>query len=214
MLRSVLTLVLAVSLIGLVHAQSTIYTSSATFFPHVEAGYYTENFIGDSGYFQTGLVFTSGSYSFVVDAAGGDPGADTIFKDGAFIMTNFTNEALTFTITSGDVTAIGGTFLLTDADVNIISGTVTITLSDGTTTSFSSSTLGDDYRGFISPGPAITSLTLSAPGIGFFNTVDNLTFGIGASIPEPSTVALVSIVGVGAGAYWYRRRNKKDAILA
>lgn len=212
MLRSVLTLILTVGSISLVQAQSTIYTSSATFFSHVEAGYYTENFTDNAGYFTTGLLFSSGPISFKVDAAGGE--GDTIYKDGSFIMNNFTNEALTFTITSGNVTAIGGAFLLTDADVNIISGIMTITLSDGTTTTFTTSISGDDYRGFVSPGPAITSLTLSAPGIGAFNTVDNLTLGFAASIPEPSTVALIGVLGTGFGAYWYRRRNKKDAILA
>lgn len=213
MLRSVLTLVLAVSSISLIHAQSTIYTSSAAFFANVQSSV-TEDFTGDSGYFQTGLIFNVGPFSFQVNAAGGDPGADTIYKDGSFIMNNFTQQALTFTSITGDVTAIGGIFLLTDPDVNIISGTMTITLSDLTTTTFTTSANGDDFRGFISPGPTITSIEFSAPSFGAFNTIDNLTLGFAASIPEPSTVALISTLGVGVGAYWYRRRNKKNAILA
>jgi hypothetical protein len=102
------------------------------------------------------------------------------------------------------------------SDVNpLVSGSMTITLSDGTTTTFTTSIDGNDFRGFISPGPTITSLTLSATELLVFSVQQiTLTLGFAASIPEPSTVALISTLGVGVGAYWYRRRNKKNAILA
>jgi hypothetical protein len=213
MLRSVLTLVLAVSSIGLIHAQSTIYTSSAAFFANVQSSV-TENFTDNSGYFQTGLEFNVGPFTFTANAGGGDPGEDTIRKDGSIITTNFPDQDLTFTITSGDATAIGGIFLVTDVNNVALISDLTITLSDGTTTTFTTSIDGNDFRGFISPGPTITSLTLSVPAVGVFSTADSLTLGFAASIPEPSTVALISTLGVGVGAYWYRRRNKKNAILA
>lgn len=214
MLRSVLTLVLAVGSLSLVQAQSTIYTTYGSFIANVESSV-TEDFnVEDGGYFQSGLAFNLGPISFTANAAGGSPGADTIRMDGTRLTTVFPDQDLTFSITSGDITAIGGIFLITDINDTPIISDLTITLSDGTTTTFTTSIDGNDFRGFISPGPTITSLTLSVPATGVFSTTDSLTLGIGASIPEPSTVALVGIVGVGVGAYCYRRRNKKDVIVA
>jgi hypothetical protein len=213
MLRCVLTLVLAVSSISFVHAQSTIFTTYGSFIANVESSV-TEDFIGEGGYFQTGLEFNVGPFTFTANAAGGDPGADTIRMDGLIITTNFPDQDLLFSFTSGNPTAIGGIFLITDVDNNPLISDLTITLSDGTTTTFTTSIDGNDFRGFVSPGPTITSLTLSVPAIGVFSAADELTLGFAASIPEPSTIALISTLGAGVGAYWYRRRNKKDVILA
>ena len=61
--------------------------------------------------------------------------------------------------------------------------------------------------------PVFLGLTASEPIAGFrmtgndtgFFSVDNFTYG--ALVPEPSTVALISLTGLGAGVIAYRRRR-------
>ncbi len=205
MLRFGLTLGVVVCTFCTVHAQSTIYTSSATFLSQLQPGYYSENFNTLSGTFNSPLAFNSGAFSYTANAGGGD---QPIYTNGAIIGNTFENQAFTFSITSGNVTAIGGTFLVNDINDIPLAALLTITLSDGTTTTFTTSTNGNDFRGFVSPGPVITSLTLSASGVATFNSVNDFTVGISSAVPEPGTISLVSLVGAGAGIYWYRQRRK------
>lgn len=207
--RTVWSLVLLIVAGNSVTAQSTVYTTSATFLPHVLAGFYTETFTGGDGTYNSPLAFSLNGFSYTVSAAGG---ASPLFRSGDYLGNTFTNQSLTFTMTSGNVRAIGGNFSITDVDGTPVAAQITIGLSDGTIANFTTSTAGDDYRGFVSPGPVITSLVISAPGAGNFNAVDNLT--VGAAVPEPTSIALMGLSIVGLAGYWYRARQVKAARLA
>jgi hypothetical protein len=203
--------VLAVCLLVIpsqVSAQSTVYTSSATFFANVLPGFYTETFTGNPGVFDTGVSFSSLGFTYVIDAAGG---IEPIYRSGTFLGNTYAAQALTITFTSNNVTAIGGNFFLTDVNDNPITGTVTITLSDGTVESFTT-TSASDYRGFTSnTNTVITSLELSAPLAAQFNSIDNFTVGV--AVPEPASVALITLAIAGIGTFYYRRRKNQDLVI-
>jgi hypothetical protein len=206
MLRCGLALALLASSFGLCHAQSTIFTSSTTFFANVQPGFYTENFSSVSGNFANGLAFSGNGFSYTLD---GGAGAAPIFASGDVIGNSNDDSEFTFTFTSGNVRAIGANFFITDVNGDPVIATMEISLSDGTTTSYTTNGLDTEYRGFISPGPVILSLTMSAPGTGNFNTIDNFTVGNGTvAVPEPTTIAMLGATALGVGAYWYRRRRK------
>jgi hypothetical protein len=81
---------------------------------------------------------------------------------------------------------------------------VSITLSDGSSLSFTPASQRD-FRGFVSEGPFITSLELLAPGLGRFNTIDNLI--VGSAVPEPASMLLASIASVGCMSLRRRVRS-------
>lgn len=189
-------------------AQSTVYTSSATFFANVSPGFYTETFTGNPGTYDSGAGFSSLGFSYIFDAAGG---VEPLYRSGAFIGNTYSQQSLTITFTSGNVTALGGNFFLTDVNDNPLTGTVTITLSDGTVESFTT-TSASDYRGFTSDnGTVITSLVLSAPLAAQFNSMDNFTVGV--AVPEPASIAMIGLAIAGVGGYVYRQRKKKDQVI-
>lgn len=79
---------------------------------------------------------------------------------------------------------------------------VTVTLSNGATTTFTPSSQAYAFRGFTTALP-ITSLTMAVPGASRFNTIDNLTVGVAAAVPEPGSWLMM---GLGlAGLAWVRR---------
>ena len=166
---------------------ATVFTSSASFLSNVQPspGSYTEGFnVEEFGNFASGLEFSSNGFTYNVVAAGPEP--LDIYQSGDFIATEATNEVLTINFTSGNVTAVGGNFYLTNVAEQTVVASVTLTLSDSTTVSFSSATSAE-YRGFVSTGPFITSLVMSAPGVNLRNSIDNLTVGA-RIIPEPASV--------------------------
>jgi hypothetical protein len=119
-----------------------------------------------------------------VVAAGPEP--LDLYQSGDFIATEATNELLIINFTSGNVTTVGGNFYLTNVLEETVVASVTLTLSDSTSVSFSSATSAE-YRGFVSTGPFITSLVMSAPGVNLRNSIDNLTVGA-RIIPESASV--------------------------
>ena len=165
---------------------ATVFTSSASFLSNVQPSpnSYTEGFGPDFGNAASGLEFSSNGFTYNLVAAGPEP--LDIYQSGDFIATQATNEVLTVNFTSGNVTAVGGNFYLTNPDENTVVASVTLTLSDSTTVSFSSATSAE-YRGFVSTGPFITSLVMSAPGGILRNSIDNLTVGA-RIIPEPASL--------------------------
>jgi hypothetical protein len=165
---------------------ATVFTSSASFLSNVQPspGSYTEGFNADFGNAASGLEFSTNGFTYNVVAAGPEP--LDLYQSGDFIATEATNEVLTINFTSGNVTAVGGNFYLTNVAEETVVASVTLTLSDSTTVSFSSATSAE-YRGFVSTGPFITSLVMSAPGVNLRNSIDNLTVGA-RIIPEPASV--------------------------
>lgn len=175
-------------------AATTVYTSSASFLANVLPGAYTENFDGLPA--TPPSSYASGAFSYSLAAASG------LYGSGTFIGTNQIDEALTINFTGGNISAIGGNFFATDLGDSLQSVAVTLTLSDGTSVTFTPTSLADSYRGFASTA-AITSLTFSAPGQSLYASLDNLTVGVSA-VPEPASMLLMAL-GV-AGLLAARRR--------
>ena len=165
---------------------ATVFTSSASFLSNVQPSpnSYTEDFTLEFGNASSGLEFSSNGFTYNLVAAGTEP--LDLYKSGDFIATVTGNEVLTVNFTSGNVTAVGGNFYLTNVAEQTVVASVTLTLSDSTTVSFSSATSAE-YRGFVSTGPFITSLVMSAPGVDLYNSIDNLTVGA-RIIPEPASL--------------------------
>ena len=192
LLAAVLALLTATS-----HA-TVVYTTSASFLSHVAPGSYTNTF--------TGLPNPPGPMSFSGNGFAYTASApDDLYVLGGFLGTNLPNQALTINFTSGNVFAIGANFFNTNISDAFQATLMSIVLSDGTTETFTPTSLADSYRGFVST-VAITSLVLLAPGQSLYAGLDNLTVGRAALlVPEPATWLLLCL-GL-AGLLFARRRS-------
>ena len=123
------------------------------------------------------------------------------------LSTNNSNDPLTITFSGLTVTAFGGIFSNTDISGSFIPGTVTITTSDGGSQSFNFPTAAG-FVGYTS-GVPITSVTMSATSAATNNWVQVDHFYTGAAVPEPGTMALLTlgVVGVAGAAIKRRRRS-------
>lgn len=180
-------------------ASTVTYTSSGTFLPLVAPGAYTETFTGFGNPPGTTTSFSGGGFAY---DASSDLG---LYLEGGFLGTNLPDRALTITFTGADVFALGANFYATDISDAFQAVALTITLSDGTITSFTPTSVGDSYRGYVSDAP-IASLVISAPGQSLYAGLDNLTVGrAAAAVPEPTSWILA---GLGlAGLLVARRRT-------
>jgi hypothetical protein len=106
---------------------------------------------------------------------------------------------LDVSFTNGNVTAVGGIFSLTNTLGYDVGGIVKVVLSDGITREFNSSS----FRGFMSDGPTITSLTFSTETVNAFATLDH--FYVGAAVPDGGAT-LVLLGGALTGLGLLRRR--------
>ncbi len=182
-------------------AVTTVYTSQASFSAAVAPGSYFEDFTRPTFAIAPALFFNGPGFTYAARASTQTGAPSQVYLSGSFLGNAFGNEPLTLTFTSGNPTAVGGNFYLSNSDDEFAVGPVTITLSDGTVTTFSPTSAADSYRGFISTVP-IAALSFAAPGSLRFNTIDNLTVGVGV-VPEPSTWLLMAF-GV-AGLLHVRR---------
>lgn len=179
-------LALSAALITSSHA-TVIYTSAASLLANVTGGSYTNNFDGLSSPAPGAAVFTGGGFSYSAFAP------SDLYASGDFFGTSQINEALTITFTSGNVFAFGANFFATDIMDAFQSVSITLTLSDGTTETFTPTSMSDSYRGFLS-NVAITSLIIGGPGQSLYAGLDNLTVG---TVPEPTSWALLGLGLIG-----------------
>ncbi|MBT9491900.1 MAG: PEP-CTERM sorting domain-containing protein [Paucibacter sp.] len=170
-------------------ASTSTYTSSASFMGHVAAGAYTETFDGINDLPLGPVDFSGAGFSYTVASP------FDLYASGEFLSTSSNNQELTITFTSGNVTAVGSNFYATDSQDAFQAVSLTLTLSDGTTTTFTPTSVTDSFRGF-SSDLTITSLVVSAPGAALYAGIDNLTVGV-AAVPEPSSWALMGLGLVG-----------------
>lgn len=197
--RHLLSVLALAMLPALSFATTVTYTNSAAFLANVGAGSYTNTFTGLSD--ASSGLFSGGGFSYKASAP------SDIYVSAGFLGTNQIDEVLTIDFTSGNVTAIGANFFATDISDAFQSVSLTVALDDGTTTTFTPSSIADGFRGFTSDH-IITQLTISAPGASLYSGLDDLTVGvskIGATVPEPTSWMLVSLALFGA--FFTRRRR-------
>lgn len=179
-------------------AGTTVYYTSSAFMAQTAPGAYTETFDGlampDAG----PVLFSAGGYSYSLSAP------SDIYASGDFVGTSQINEALTINFLSGNVYAVGANFFATNISDAFQSVQISVALNDGTSVSFTPASFAQSYLGFVST-TAISSLTISAPGVSLYAGLDNLT--VAAAVPEPASVVLASLGLIGVAAAARRRRQ-------
>jgi len=125
-----------------------------------------------------------------------------LWSNDSALSTNTAYDHLVITFPGGDVTAVAGIFAATDIYGETIPYDVIITLDDGTVHTIT----GEGFVGFTTDIP-IVSITVAADNSEVQNWPEVGHFYVGSSqpIPEPATVALLGIAGLGLLA---RRRRK------
>ena len=193
---SPLVLGLVATLLGGVNLAraNAVYTSPTDFAKSVGADYLeTFNSLAAGVHLASPLPFAKNGFSYTASAPGGfDNTTAGAGSSDVYLSTYVQAVPITFTMTSSNVTAVGGDFFLTNVLGNVRSGDVTIALSNGTTDTFSPA-IGSAFLGFTSSVP-ITSLTVTpdAGGTGFATVND---FVVGTAVPDSGSTLLL----LGAG---------------
>jgi hypothetical protein len=187
-------------------AAGTFYTTEASFTANIAPGSYVEDFSN----FTFGNPLDGSQTTWAAPGANGfgwtASAALGLYSNVSALSTNTANDPLMIMFTGAPVTAFGGIFANTDISGNIIPGTITVTTSDGgnfvipTTNSFLGYTA--------SVGMTITSVTMLAQSGATNNwvQVDHFYTGMRA-VPEPTTVGLLALGGVGLIGTAIKRRR-------
>lgn len=191
--------------LGLATAQvnAQVYTSQAAFQAALQAGYYFEPMANT-----TTDTFSGGSapFGYTVSAPNG------VYNGPTLIGCLLPNETFSFSFTSGSPNAIGGNYFSTDISDNFQPGVqITLTYSDGFVDTFTPTSV-NDFRGYIST-VALTGLDVDVPlfsGTDNYTSMNNITVGLAAAVPEPTTVAMIGMSGL-VGLYSFRRYRMKHA---
>ena len=166
---------------------ATVFTSQSAFLSTLKPGSYKETFTNPSANSNVSLPsknITSGAFSYTIAGA-----ASGLYEDGFIIGNWAASQPMVITFTAGNITAVGGEFFISDINGNFQSeAAVTITMNDGTMETWIPAGTAS-FRGFTSPGIAITSLTVNAAAARF-NNFDNLI--VGTAVPEPSGMGLLA----------------------
>ncbi|MGI8820063.1 MAG: PEP-CTERM sorting domain-containing protein [Chthoniobacterales bacterium] len=184
-------------------AVGTFYTTEASFLANTNPTRYLEDFSG----FTFGNPLDGTQTSYVAPGANGfgwtASAALGLYSNVSALSTNAANDPITILFTGLPVTAFGGIFANTDINGNIIPGTVTVMTSDGG----SQTVTTNGFLGYTS-NVTITSITMLAAGTtNNWVQVDHFYTGT-AAVPEPGTIALLSLGAVGlVGAAIKRRRQ-------
>lgn len=127
-----------------------------------------------------------------------------------WLSTTTATDTITFNAFTGGVAGIGANFFGSDINGAFSAGSLTITATDasGTVTETLVSAAPTSFLGFVSNG-ALTSVTITSvqPVSSFlWPTVNNLTMGVAAVVPEPQTYAML-LAGLGFVGFMARRRR-------
>ena len=199
------------------HAQTTQYTSQSSFLAAVKPGYYNELFKGTNAAANTtvSVSFSGNGFAYTVMAAPiGTTTKQTYWAQRKGLIGSVSpNDSVTITFTSNNVTALGGNFFLSDTSDAFTVNPVTLTLDNGTTVSYTPSTLAASYYGFTTSAP-IQSITMAAyPKDLLYNSLQNLTVGSAAvgsaAAPEPDACALLMAGSILLIRVCQRRRKTR-----
>jgi hypothetical protein len=187
-----LALFLGIFTAGAAHAAS-VFSDQATFLSSLAPGAYTETFSTTNP-----PTYLLGGFGYTASVSSG-----TIYDSGTFIGNFNSTASITLTFSTGNVYAVGGNFFVTDTNDVFLANPITITLSDGTTDTYTPSSI-NTFRGYIATVP-ITTLNMGVTNNGIFNTVDN--FVVGTPIPEPAVTGLL----LGTLGLAVRRNRRRKA---
>ena len=190
---------------------AVITYTDQTVFNAAVTGQVEQDFNSFNGFYLNGLVVPVSGYTISASAPG------ELYAGSGTMSTNNGEALLTFTFTGTLPTAVGGLFFTSDASFNAVSSALSVSLNDGTFINLPAPTGGGlnmtgAFAGFTSD-VGITSLTVGAPFSSLpstgFATVNSLYVGTGptAAVPEPSSFALISVIGLLGLVY--RKRMKK-----
>ena len=200
------------ALSGASHAALTSFATSASFLSGLTA-------VGTDGFAGLSIVSTTPSplarattgtvYNYSAAAS-----SSTFFGAGTpgdpWLSTNIATDSITFSGFSPSVRAIGANFFGSDINGTFAAGNVTISALDSLGATLSQTITGatvSSFLGFKSTG-TITSLTIAAVqgATPLWPTVDNLSLGQLAAVPEPETYAML-LAGLGVVGFMARRRR-------
>jgi len=187
-------------------AGATVYTDEAGFVGAIQPNYYLEDFgsFTYGSYQGASLNFgPTNGFSYQIAAS-----SDILYSGPGNMSTNRYTDSLIITFTGSPVTAVGGIFWPTDMGGNNVVGPITVTLSDGTILSLADAG-ATTFRGFVTDGAALTSISIAAGAASQWPTVDHLYVGQAAvaAVPAPGALGLV-VLGVG---FLGRRLRRKAA---
>ncbi len=196
--------------------QSQVFTDSSAFLGVIGDGYYAENFSGIAGTSAPSFDFhdISSTFAYTVNAptipTANPPNSDVVgIQDAGSVNTLSTavdGFALNYTITSGNVRAIGGYFEITDADGKLVPGQIQFDLSDGTSL-VADVAAAPTFFGFLKADGDTLSIATAFPIEGADPLyIANTQLFVG--VPETSTYAAAGFMGLAVGGLWYRRSRK------
>lgn len=155
-------------------------------------------------------VASAGAYGYTADAQ-----FDGIYFAGTatdvLLSTNSPAEYVLFYDFITPVFGIAGQFFGTDFNGDVLAGlSVTLQAFDGvdTLTRNLTNTNASSFMGFVSDRPLVNFAVLVAqPALGeAYSTVNNLTLGLAATVPEPAAYAMW-LAGLAACGWFARQRR-------
>jgi hypothetical protein len=201
-LNSLLAPLVAAALLSVTaaHATITIYTTQASYLAAISApGVDTYEDLTPNAGTAGPLNRTAGAYSYTATVG---PSSSTFFPAGlspdVYLSSNNRTDTITFGGFSVGVRGVGGNFFGTnDAGLFSTVSAITVTATDGsgTVTQTLTDPAATSFLGFVSTA-ALTSVTtfvgVAGTGtVGVWPTVNNLTLGAIAAVPETQTLAMM-----------------------
>lgn len=185
----------------------TFYTTEGSFTLQLSPVFYLEDFSN----FTFGSPLNGSQTTWAAPGANGYGWTAStplgLYSNVSALSTNTANETITLTFSGLTVTAFGGIFSNTDLSGNFITGTITVTTSDGGVQVLNIPSAPGSFIGYTSAVP-IVSMTMVATSGATNNWIQVDHFYTGAAVPEPGTMALLTLGVAGAvGAAIKRRRS-------
>lgn len=205
---SIQTVALVAALAATFPAQAalTVFTSTASFLAAISStGTDTFEEASAGGENPSPFNRAAGSYTYKATATGGFYGSGS--GSDAALSTNSSGIPVSFGSFSSSIAAIGANIFATDINGNFYTGSLTVLATDSLGATSSQTLAPTDvgtgsFIGFIS-NSTIVSLLVTPVLTDRFASIDNLTLGQIAPIPEPA-----SMVMMAAGLLALRRATR------